>query len=132
MIVQFEQLFWYRSVFPKISKISLLKTNYISEYLHLTEKYKAHSSRWVKLLALKGEFANFLDWPIWCPKVNKNLIDRFLPEILTFKDCAKPVQHVSFDINISGMKLSPFSVKILSYFRAPDRPIKKWRTFPLT
>ena len=65
---------------------------------------------------------------------NENLIDRFLPEILTIKEYSTRVQYVfdmcwihfeySFNVNISGMKLSitsRFSVQIIS-----DRPIKNW------
>ena len=49
---------------------------------------------------LDGEFANFsiglydtLKYDITWTE-NKKLIDRFLPEILTFKECSKRVQHV--------------------------------------
>ena len=66
------------------------------------------------------------------------MIDSIIPVILTFKEYSKRVQYVSntcwtyfehsFNVNISGMKLpitSPFSVQIMSYFGASDRPIKK-------
>ena len=50
---------------------------------------------------LKGEFAKFLIGSSDAPKYditwteNENLIDRFPPEILTFKKCSKRVQHVN-------------------------------------
>ena len=44
-----------------------------------------------------GEFDSLSDAPkydiIWTEK--ENLIERFLPEILTFKECSKRVQHMS-------------------------------------
>ena len=52
----------------------------------------------------------------------ENLIDRFLPEILMFKECSKRVQHVSNKFS--------FSVQIMSYLGASDRPIKKLANSP--
>ena len=53
---------------------------------------------------LKGDFANcFIGLLAAAPKYdiiwteNENLIDRFLPEILTLKECSKCVQDVVLD-----------------------------------
>ena len=62
--------------------------------------------KFVKCPILKGEFGNILIGPSDAPKFNiiwtdtKNFIDRFLPDILMFKECSKRFQHV-FDIIIS-------------------------------
>ena len=67
---------------------------------------------------------------------NGDVIDSLIPEIMTFKECSKRVQHVfdtcwtsfehSLNVNISGMKLSitsPFSVQIISYLAASDKHV---------
>ena len=61
---------------------------------------------------LKGEFANFF---IGCSDASKydiiwtedgDVIDRFLPEILSFKECWKRVQHVFDKINWRTLPLN--------------------------
>ena len=55
---------------------------------------------------LKGEFTNFFIGPSDVPRYdtiwteNDDVIDSFRPEILTFKDCSKHVQHVFDTIQI--------------------------------
>ena len=97
-------------------------------YFNISEMKLSITSLYIISVATKYDI-------IWTE--NENLIDRFLPEILTFKKCSKHVQHV-FDrfwtrfehfliVNISGMKLSItslFLVQIMSYLVASDRPIK--------
>ena len=47
---------------------------------------------------------------------NSDVIDSFNPKILAFKACSKRVQHVTNKFS--------FSVQIMSYLGASDRPIK--------
>ena len=60
---------------------------------------------------------------------NGNVIDRFLPEILTLKECSKRVQH-KFGEGSTLLITSLFSVQIMSYLGASDRPINKVGQLP--
>jgi len=71
---------------------------------------------------------------------NRDVLDSFIPEILTFKECSKRVHYVLdtlwifFECHIFGRKLSikfSFSVQIMPYLGSLDRPIKNWLTLLL-